>query len=136
MFCSRKKILIKSLLSEEKVILAAHNWNFYSLHKTDKKKAFTVLFEKLDILKKNLHKKILEKFILFFYKKGHPGLNEYSPPLAAHEGRPSVINKGRQEVVDEGKQEVVNEGRKPVIDKGREAVVANNNTVASYLKVS
>ena len=57
-----KKPLIKSLFSEEKEILrAAHDCNFYSLHKTDKIKAFTVLFEKLTILKKMSTKKLLEK---------------------------------------------------------------------------
>ena len=126
-----KKSLIKSLISEEKEILqAAHDCNFYSLHDSNKKEAFTILFKKLDILKKLKTKKKFkeaeDKFRLFFWTKTNTGLKEYSTRVA------QVGEEGVAQVGEEGVAQVGEEG---VAQVGEEGVV-DNNTVASYLKVS
>ena len=127
-----KKILIKSLISNEKEILqAANDCNFYALHKTDKKKAYTVLFEKLKILKKLSTKKKFreaeEKFRLFFYRRGHPGLKESNASQIVDSNEFPVVDSNEFPVVDSNESQVV---------EGRQAGVADNNTVASFLKVS
>ena len=60
--------MIKPLLSEEKTIYKAGKSAIFSLHKTNNKKAYTVLFQKLDTLNKLQLRKFTEAQA-FFWKK-------------------------------------------------------------------
>ena len=126
-----KKSLIKSLLSNEKEILqAANDCNFYALHKTDKKKAYTVLFEKLKILKKLSTKKKFreaeEKFRLFFYRRGHPGLKESNASQIVDSNASPVVDSNVSPVVDSNASQIVDSNASPVVDSNASQIVDSN----------